>query len=91
MRKQKINRVVSKWFEALQGSATRNLNLKEGGLEMDTASTPNPCPRLLLTCSDITQSKGYTLEWGIFPLYGNLASQTKHWDTWSEEQGWHSF
>ena len=39
-----------------------------------------------LTFSDVIQSKGHTLEWGHFALYGNLTSQTKHWDTRSEER-----
>lgn len=46
MRKQKIDRVVAKWFEALRGISHKK-PLKEGGLEMDTASTPNPLPQVI--------------------------------------------
>lgn len=60
MKQPKINGVVSKWFEALWGTS-HNEPLTEWGSKW----TQLLHPRLFLTFSDVSQTKGYTLG-GIF-------------------------
>ena len=66
-RKQKIYGVISKWCEVLQGVSHNEPLKRVVTRNGQSFSPPVSHPRLFLTFNDVIQSKGYTLEWGIFP------------------------
>ena len=84
-RKHKIYGVISKWSEVLQGishSETLESVVTRNG---ESFSPPISHPRLFdfQWCHPVRRSY---FGMGHFALYGNLTSQTKHWDTQPEER-----